>query len=210
MNFLIADDHQLLRRGVIQIIAEEYPYAHFGEASTTTETLLCLSQRTWNLLILDIFMPGRSGLEVLSEVRRMHSPPPILVLSSAPEDQMAIRVLKAGAHGYLNKQTAPENLIKAVHKILSGGRYASDAIADQLLNQIGRKDSNGKWLSDREYSVLQHLVSGKTISQIASELSLSPKTISTYHIRIWEKLHVKNDAEMIRYTIEKGLDHLKT
>lgn len=207
MKILIADDHALLRKGLIQILADEYPEASFGEATTTSETVDCLSQSSWDLLILDVFMPGRSGLEVLTEARRMHSTLPVLVLSSAPEDQMAIRVLKAGAGGYLNKQTAPEDLIQAVKKVLAGGRYVSTAISEQLAIQISRKNDNAHdRLSNREYAVLRLFVAGKSVTEIASELSLSPKTISTYHTRIWEKLGVKNDVEMVRYAIQHGLD----
>ena len=137
MNILIADDHALLRKGLIQLLADEYPDAHFGEASTTPKTLELLSQCSWNLLILDIFMPGRSGLEVLSEVKQKYAAVPVLVLSSTPEDQMAVRVLKAGASGYLNKQTAPENLILAARKILEGGRYISASTAELLAAEFG-------------------------------------------------------------------------
>jgi two-component system, NarL family, invasion response regulator UvrY len=207
LNILIADDHALLRKGLIQVLSENYPTAHFGESSTTQETLICLSQTPWDLLVLDIFMPGRSGLEVLSEVRRIHYRLPVLVVSSAPEDQMALRVLKAGASGYLNKQSAPEDFVMAVKKILSGSRYVSDRISEQLVIEIGQRNRpTHDNLSEREYTVLLLLLAGKSITQIASELSLSPKTISTYHTRIWEKLRVKNDMEMVQYTIAHGLD----
>lgn len=210
MNILIADDHALLRKGLIQLLSDEYPAACFGEAATTPETLTCLSQRPWDLLILDIFMPGRSGLEVLSEVRRLHATLPVLVLSSAPEDQLAVRVLKAGAGGYLNKQTAPEELVDAVKKIIAGSRYFSAAIAEQLIMEAGQRNRPPhEKLSAREYAVMQLFIVGKTVTEIASELSLSPKTISTYHTRIWEKLGVKNDVEMLRYTIEHGLETQK-
>jgi two-component system, NarL family, invasion response regulator UvrY len=209
MNILIADDHALLRKGLIQILADEYPAAHFGESSTTPETLDCLSQSPWDLLILDIFMPGRSGLEVLSEVKRLHAKVPVLVLSSAPEDQMAVRVLKAGASGYLNKQTAPEDLVRAVGKILAGGRFISSRVAELLSLEIGQDVSLHDKLSDREFAVLQLLGDGKTVTEIASVLSLSPKTVSTYHTRIWEKLRVKNDVEMVRYAIRHGIDKQK-
>ena len=209
MNILIADDHALLRKGLIQILADEYPDAYFGEAPTTSKTIACLSQSPWDLLILDIFMPGRSGLEVLSEVKRQHAKMPVLVLSSAPEDQMAVRVLKAGASGYLNKQTAPEDLVQAVEKLLAGGRFISHSIAELLAAEIGLDFSLHDKLSDREFGVLQLLVNGKTVTEIASELFLSPKTVSTYHTRIWEKLRVKNDVEMVRYAMEHGLDKQK-
>lgn len=206
MKILIADDHVVLRKGLIQILAEEHPNAQFGEASTTSETLDNLSRRRWDVLVLDIFMPGRSGLEVLYDVRRQHPDLPVLVLSSAPEEQLAVRVLKAGARGYLNKQAAPEELVKAVGKLLAGGRYVSAAMAERLVAEISQADRPAHdQLSDREYAVLQLLVAGRAIKEIADELSLSPKTVSTFHTRIWEKLRLHNDVELVRYAIEHGL-----
>lgn len=206
MKILIADDHILLRKGLIQILAEEFPEACFGEASTTPETLNCLAQQRWDVLVLDIFMPGRSGLEVLYDTRRHYPNLPVLVLSSAPEQQLAVRVLKAGANGYLNKQVAPEELVKAVRRILAGRRYVSAAMAERLAMEIGQGDRpvHDK-LSDREYTVLQLLMAGKSVKEIGDKLSLSAKTISTYHTRIWKKLHVENDVEMVRYALEQGL-----
>lgn len=206
MRILIADDHVILRKGLVQILTDEFPEAQFGEASNTPETLECLSRDPWDLLVLDIFMPGRSGLEILYDVRRNHPDLPVLVLSSAPEDQLAVRVLKSGARGYLNKQTAPEELVNAVRKVLAGDRYLSSAAAELMAAQISHTDGpSHEKLSDREYTVLQLLVAGKSIKGIAGELSLSPKTISTYHARIWDKLRVKNDVEMVRYALEHGL-----
>jgi two-component system invasion response regulator UvrY len=206
VRVLIADDHVVLRKGLMQILSEEYPDAQFVQASTTPETLRCLAQQSWDVLVLDIFMPGRSGLEVLYDVKRQHPNLPVLVLSSAPEEQLAIRVLKAGASGYLNKQAAPEELVTAVAKILSGGRYVSAAMAERLAAEISQPDRPPQdKLSDREYTVLQLLVAGKSIKEIADELSLSPKTISTFHTRIWEKLRVNNDVELVRYALEHGL-----
>jgi two-component system invasion response regulator UvrY len=206
MKVLIADDHELLRKGLIQLLAEEYPDARFGEAATTPETLACLSRQRWDVLVLDIFMPGRSGLEVLREVRQQYPALPVLVLSSAPEEQLAVRVLKAGASGYLNKQTAPEQLVKAIGKVLAGGRYVSAPMAERLAAEVSQaihplQDK----LSDREYAVLHLLVAGKSLKEIAAELSLSPKTVSTYHTRIWAKLSVHNDIELIRYALEQGI-----
>ena len=120
MKILLADDHAILRKGLIQLLSEEFPDAEFGEASTSPETLDCLARQPWDVLVLDIFMPGRSGLEVLYEVRLQYPNLPVLILSSAPEEQLAVRVLKAGASGYLNKQTAPEELVKAINKVLYG------------------------------------------------------------------------------------------
>ncbi len=202
MKILIADDHAILRKGLLQILAEGFPEAEFDEASNTPETLNRLSQHPWDLLVLDIFMPGRSGLEVLYDVRRNHPDLPVLVLSSAPEDQLALRVLKSGAKGYLNKQAAPEQLVAAVRKVLSGGKYLSAAMAEQLVEEIGQPQHQHEKLSDREYSVLQLLITGKSINEIAEELSLSPKTVSSFHMRIWKKLRVRSDVEMTRYAID--------
>jgi two-component system, NarL family, invasion response regulator UvrY len=206
MKILIADDHSILRKGLMQILADEFPEAQFGEASNTPETLERLCREAWDLLVLDIFMPGRSGLEILGDVRRNYPNLPVLALSSAPEDQLAVRVLKSGARGYLNKQTAPEELVNAVRKVLSGSRYISTAVAEMVAAEISYTDGPlHEKLSDREYTVLQLLVVGKSIKAIADELSLSPKTVSTYHARIWGKLGVKNDVEMVHYALEHGL-----
>lgn len=206
MNILIADDHAVLRKGLVQILAEDYPGAHFGEASTTAETLACLSLQPWDVLVLDIFMPGRTGLEVLHDVRRHHPNLPVLVLSSAPEEQLAVRVLKAGASGYLNKQAAPENLVLAVRKVLAGGRYVSAALAERLATEVSQAGGSPQdKLSDREFEVMQLLLAGRSLKEIAAEISLSPKTVSTFHTRIWEKLRVRSDVELVRYAQEHGL-----
>ena len=199
MNILIADDHLVLRKGLIQILSEEFPDGQFGEASTTPQTLDLLTQQPWDVLVLDIFMPGRSGLEVLHAVRHQFASLPVLVLSSAPEEQLALRVLKAGASGYLNKQTAAEELVKAVRKLLAGGRYVSNKLAERLVVELGQANQTSHdTLSDREYAVLHGLLAGKSIKEIATELSLSAKTVSTFHTRIWEKLGVRNDVELGR------------
>lgn len=206
MKILIADDHAILRRGLIQLLESEFPGAKFGEASTTPETLGELSRQRWDVLVLDLFMPGRGGLAVLDEVRHQHPELPVLVLSIAPEEQLAVRVLKAGARGFLNKQVAPEELVNAVRKVQAGGRYVSAAMAERLAGEIGSVDRPlHDGLSNQEFVVLQLLVVGKPIKEIANELSLSPKTVSTYHTRIWKKLRVQNDAELVRYTLEHGI-----
>jgi two-component system, NarL family, invasion response regulator UvrY len=206
MKILLTDDHAALRKGLVQILADELPGAQFGEASDAAETFSSLRQHRWDVLILDIFMPGRSGLDVLLDVRRQHPRLPVLVLSSAPEEQMAVRVLKAGASGYLNKQAAPEELVKAVSRVLAGGRYVSPALAERLAQEIGRPDqAPHELLSNREFAVLRLLVAGKTVKEVAGELTVSAKTASTYHTRIWQKLGVRSDAAMIRYAIEHGL-----
>lgn len=206
MRILLADDHAVLRKGLVQILAEEYPDAQFGEAGTTSETLACLARQTWDVLVLDIFMPGRTGLEVLHDVRTNHPKLPVLVLSSAPEEQLAVRVLKAGASGYLNKQAAPEHLAQAVQKVLAGGKYISPALAETLANELSQdaRPPHEK-LSDREFEVLQLLLAGRSLKEIAAELSLSPKTVSTFHTRIWEKLQVHSDLELIRFAQQHGM-----
>lgn len=206
MRILIADDHAVLREGLKQILTEEFPQAEFGQAGTTHETLERLQRERWDVLILDIFMPGRSGLDVLAEVRQSHPRLPVLVLSSAPEEQLALRVLKAGASGYLNKQAAPESLVEAVKKVLAGGKYVSAGLAERLAAELAHPTKRPhELLSDREFQVMQMLVAGKSLKEIAAALSLSVKTVSTFHTRIWEKLRVHNDVELVHYALEHGL-----
>ncbi len=206
MRILLADDHAVLRQGLKQILLEEFPQAEFRETATTQETLERLSEGPWDVVVLDVFMPGRSGLEVLDGLPQIHPRPPVLVLSSAPEEQLAIRVLRAGASGYLNKQAAPEHLVQAVRKLIQGGKYVSAAVAERLAADAG---SAGQMpherLSDREFQVMRLLVAGKSLKDVAAELSLSVKTISTFHTRIWEKLGVKNDVELVHYALEHRL-----
>ena len=206
MKILLADDHALLRQGLKQILAEEFPEAEFFETGTTQETVSLLLEQGCDVVVLDVFMPGRSGLEVLETARQLNPRPAVLVLSSAPEEQLAIRVLRAGASGYLNKQAAPEHLVQAVRKVLQGGKYVSATLAERLASEAGRvaKAPHEK-LSDREFQVMRLLVSGKSLKEVAHELSLSAKTISTFHTRIWEKLGVKNDVELVHYAIEHRL-----
>jgi two-component system, NarL family, invasion response regulator UvrY len=206
MTILLADDHALLRQGLKQILLEEFPGADFRETSTTQETIECLRKSACDVLVLDVFMPGRTGLEVLDAVQREHPELPVLVLSSAPEEQMAIRVLRAGASGFLNKQTAPEHLIQAVKKVLTGGKYVSVEMAERLAKEVARASKlPHERLSDREFQVMRLLVAGKALKEIADELALSAKTISTFHTRIWQKLGVKNDVEIVRYAMEHQL-----
>lgn len=206
MKILIADDHAVLRKGLLQILSEEYSDAQFGEAATTAETLACLSQHPWDLLVLDIFMPGRTGLEVLHDARVQYPNLPVLVLSSAPEEQLAVRVLKAGASGYLNKQAAPEHLAMAVRRVMAGGKYVSATLAESLASGLSQTDRPPhEKLSDREFEVMQLLLAGRSLKEIASELSLSPKTISTFNIRLREKLRVRSDVELVRYAQEHGI-----
>lgn len=206
-KILIADDHAILRQGLKQILAEEWPDAQFGEAGTANEALQLIWQHPWDVIVLDLNMPGRSGLEVLQETRTSYPNLPVLVLSSTPEDQIANRVLRAGASGYLNKQAAPEELVSAVQKVLGGGRYVSAAFAEQLAADVSRADERPRHelLSDREYQVFEMSLAGMQVKAIAAELSLSVKTISTFRSRIFEKLGVQNDVELVRYAIKNGI-----
>ncbi len=206
MKILLADDHKVLREGLKQILSDEFPGAEFGEAGTTRETLDCLSREAWDVLILDFFMPGRSGLEVLAEVTEHFPLLPVLVLSSAPEQQLGLRVLKAGASGYLNKQTAAEHLVTALKNVLSGKKYVSEGMAQRLAADAGRAHRlPHEALSDREFQVMHLVIAGRTLKEIAADLSLSAKTISTFHTRIWQKLGVRNDVELVRYAVEHQL-----
>ena len=206
MRILIADDHALLRGGLRQILALEFPGAAFGEAGTYEETLAQIDKKPWDVLVLDIFMPGRSGLDVLREIEVSKPELPVLVLSSAPEEQMASRVLRAGAAGYLNKRVAPEELARAVKKVAAGGTYASVKLGEMLAADLVHPSHvPHEQLSDREFQVMQMLVAGKSVKEIAAELALSPKTVSTFHTRLMGKLRLQSDVELVRYALEHNL-----
>ena len=206
MRILIADDHALLRQGLKQILAFEFAAATFGEAGTCQETLARVGQEPWDVLILDIFMPGGSGLDVLRELEKGNPELAVLVLSSAPEEQLAKRVLRAGAEGYLNKQAAPEELVQAVRKIAAGGTYVSAGLAEQLATALAHpSEALHQALSAREFQVMQLLIAGKLVKEIAAQLALSPKTVSTFHTRILQKLRLNTDVELLRYALEHNL-----
>lgn len=207
IRVLIADDHAILRRGLKEILMRELEGAVCGEAQNTQEVLSQVRSQAWDLVILDVTMPGRSGLDVLAELKERRPKVPVLVLSMHPEDQYAKRVLKAGASGYMNKESAPEELIKAIRKVLAGGRYVSAALAEKLAVSLGAEGGQPlhERLSDRELEVLRMMGLGKTISQIAEELHLSVTTVSTYRARILEKMNMKTTAELIHYAVRSGL-----
>ena len=206
-RILIADDHAMLREGLKQILALEFAGAEFGEAATTAETLQQLRTQPWDVLILDINMPGRNGLDVLNDARRNYPRLPVLVLSSTPEDQLGIRTLRAGARGYLNKQSAAEELVNAIRKVLAGGRYLTPTLSEKLVQELDRDQSRPphELLSSREFQVFKLLVAGRCVKEIAAELSLSVKTVSTYRSRVLDKLHVRNEVELTHYAHEHGL-----
>lgn len=207
MRVLIADDHAIVRKGLAHLIREEFQGAEISEASNGGEVLEKVKEGIWDVILIDISMPGRSGLDTLKQIRDFEIKAPVLVISMHPEDQYATRVLKAGASGFLNKDTATEELITAIHKVLSGKKYISASLAEKLaegLDNSGTKAIN-ELLSDREMQVLQLIASGKTVGAIAEEISLSVNTISTYRARILEKLNLNNNAELMRCALDNGL-----
>lgn len=207
MKILLADDHEVVRRGLKQMLAEEFGNVAFGEAGTTAEALERIRQEPWDLIVLDINMPGRSGLEVLAElsVRRIKSR--VLVLSMALEEEYAVRAFKKGAAGYLTKQTVATELVVAVKKILAGGRYVTPWLAEKLASGLGSPAAGEPHdqLSDRELQVLRMIATGKSVKDIADELSLSDKTVFTYRDRLREKLGLKGDVELARYALRHRL-----
>ncbi len=207
MKILITDDHAVVRKGLRQILADEFKKAAFAEAGNASEALDRIRKEAWDVVVLDITMPGRSGLEALKEIREARPKLPVLVLSMHPEDQFAVRVLKAGASGYMTKESAPEELVGAIKKVVAGGRYVSTALAEKMASYlaIDTPKPPHERLSDREFVVLRMIASGKTVSQIAEELSLSVKTVSTYRVRILEKMGMTNNAELTHYAIKSQL-----
>jgi len=204
---LIADDHAVVRQGLRQILQETSDMQVTGEAATGPEALDRARGDSYDVVVLDITMPGRSGFEVLKELRIDRPELPVLVLSMHAEEQFAVRLLKAGAAGYLNKESAPEELVKAIRKVVAGGRYVSPTLAEKLAFEIdaGSDKLAHETLSDREFQVMRMMASGKTVKEIAAELSLSVKTISTYRARILAKMNLHTNAELIHYAITNQL-----
>ena len=208
LQILLVDDHFILRQGLKQILSDELDDAAFGEADSAADAIASLRSQPWDVLILDINLPGRNGFEVLAAVQRDYPLLPVLVLSSTPEDQLGLRALRSGAAGYLNKQTAPEQLVVAVRQVLKGERYVSKALAQKLLAELGRTASDQPrhdTLSTRELQVFLLCASGKSVKAIADELALSAKTISTFRSRVFEKMALHNDIELANYAREYGL-----
>jgi len=203
---LIADDHALFRAGLRQFLVEALPSVEIGEAASGNEVLTCLQRKGWELLILDINMPDRSGLDILRHVKSGHSGTRVLVLSGYPERQYALNVLRAGAAGYIAKDAAPEDLLKAVRMVLQGRRYVSESLAELLLLDLDRADKPlHTLLSDREFQIFGKLAAGHGVSEIGRELCLSVKTVSTYRTRILEKMHMKNNADLTSYALRNDI-----
>ncbi len=202
MKILIADDHLVVRKGLIQILMEEFPMAVIEAVRTGDEAFEKMQHNQYHLAILDINMPGTNGLDVVRKSVSSGITTPILVLSSLPEDQYALRVLRAGAYGFIGKEKAVEELANAIRKILSGRKYITDAVSEQLL-AIGLGSDPSKAphesLSAREVEIMNLLAAGKTVSEIAEELSIAVTTVSTYRLRLFEKMNFQNNADLMRY-----------
>jgi DNA-binding NarL/FixJ family response regulator len=206
MNILIADDHAVVRRGLRDILAEALPGVNFIEARTGDEVISQLAKSPIGLAVLDINMPGRSGLDVLKDIKLSHPRLPVIILSVQPEEQYAVRCLRAGAAAYISKDSAADELGRAVKKILSGGRYISASVADSLLTNLDRSEKPPhELLSDREFEVMRRLASGSSLTSIGNQLHVSVKTISTYRARIMEKMQMGSNAELTRYALRHKL-----
>jgi two-component system, NarL family, invasion response regulator UvrY len=207
IKILIADDHAVVRRGLKQILLEEYPSAKINEVADAESLLAEVTKEKWDLVICDMNMPGRSGLDALTQIKQVAPQLPVLIMSMYPEDQYALRVLKAGASGYLGKDNIHDDIVRAVQTVQLGKKFITPTIAEKLANALGENNSlqPHETLSDREFDVFKLLASGKAVSDIATQLSLSATTVSTYRSRIMEKMNMRTNAELTRYAIEKTL-----
>ena len=204
---LLVDDHTILRSGLRRILEEEFAGAVVGEAGNAEEALARLRQEPWDLLVLDISLPGRSGLDLLPEVKELHPRLPVLVLSMYGEQQFAVRALKAGASAYLTKERASEELIRAIRTVLAGRRYIGESLAEKLAAHVAHDQERPphERLSAREFEVFRRIAAAKGITEIAEELGLSVKTVSTYRTRILDKMGLASNAELMQYAIRQGL-----
>ncbi len=207
LKILIADDHPVFRRGLRQIISETPDIGVADEADNEHQVLGKVKTSGCNVVLLDISLPGMNGMDVLRQLKNERPDLPVLILTMHPEQQFAVRALKAGASGYLTKESAPDELVAAIRKVSTGGQYVSSSLAEELASYVrnGGDKPPHKALSDREFQVMRMIASGKTVTQIADELSLSVKTISTYRARILDKMKMKNSAELTHYAIENRL-----
>ncbi len=207
IHVLIADDHAIVRQGLKQILSETDDLVITGEADDGAEALQLARHQPWDVFLLDVSMPNRNGIDTLKQLKKEFPRLPVLILSMHPEEQYAVRALKAGASGYLTKQSAPEQLVTAIRQVASGKKYVSPAVAQQLVEALSG-DSNKlphERITDREYQVLVMIATGQTQTQIAEKLNLGVATVSTYRARLLEKMGLKSTAELIRYGLEHGL-----
>ncbi len=208
INILIADDHAIVREGLKQIVAEEKELKVSSEASNSEELLVELTRQEFDIIILDINMPGKNGLDILKDLGDKYPDTPVLILSMYGEEQYGIRALKAGAAGYLKKESAPDELVLAIKRIVSGKKYITPQLAENLASNLSYKQKRNQHqnLSDREYEVLCKIAEGKSINEIADDLFISVHTIYTYRNRILEKLNLKNNVDITQYVIRNKLD----
>jgi two-component system invasion response regulator UvrY len=207
LRILIADDHAIVRKGLVQLILEEFPSAGIKEVADAEELIKETHQSEWDLVICDLTMPGRSGLDALKQIKHSFPKLPVLIISMHPQDQYAVRVIKAGASGYLGKETVHEELIRAIHTVVQGRKYITTSIAEKLAEVLNTAETKQKHelLSDREFDVFKYLASGKSVSEIAAQLSLSVTTVSTYRSRILDKMGMRTNADITRYALEHKL-----
>lgn len=207
MRILLADDHAVVRRGLRKILEDELPGAEFGEAENAAQVQERLQAGAWDLLLLDVNMPDRSGLDLLKELKATQPKLPVLVISIHPEDQLGIRTLRAGAGGYLSKSAPPSEMVTAVKKLLAGGRYVSESLGERLAATLpgDAQRQPHELLSDREFQVMRMLASGRSVSEIAENLCLSVKTVSTYRTRVLEKMSLRTNADLTRYAMQNRL-----
>jgi DNA-binding NarL/FixJ family response regulator len=207
IRILIADDHIVVRKGLRQILAEEFTDAHIEDVPDAEELIKKVIKEKWDVVISDLTMPGKSGLDALQYIKQNLPSLPVLILSIHPEEQYAIRVLKAGASGYLSKDTAPDELVNAVKRVLQGKKYITLSIAEKIADTFdqGSDKKLHEILSDREFNVFKMIAAGKAVSEIADSLSLSVTTVSTYRARIMTKMNMKTNANLTLYAIENNL-----
>jgi DNA-binding NarL/FixJ family response regulator len=207
LKVLLADDHALVREGLKRILTGEFKGVSFGEAEDGAKVLELIRKENWDILLLDLTMPGKSGFDILADLRDVRPDLPILVLSMHSEDQYALRVLKAGAAGYITKAKAPREVLSAVKKILTGGKYVSPSFAERVVLDLatgGKEPQHGN-LSQREFQVLRMIASGSTLTEIAGSLALSVKTVSTYRARVLDKLRLSTNADLTEYALKHGI-----
>lgn len=210
MKFLLIDDHKIIREGLKQILLMHFPSSTFDEGSSAEEVAQLIATSEYDVVICDLSMPGRSGIDVVKQVRETNPKLPVLILSMHPEMHYAVRALKAGAWGYLNKSEGADKLVPAIERVLQGRKYIPPAIAEQLaesLNERGGDDAENMHenLSEREFDVFKLIASGRTISEIANQLSLSLSTVSTHRARILKKMNMRSNAELVKYALENNL-----
>jgi DNA-binding NarL/FixJ family response regulator len=204
VSFLIVEDHPVVRRGLRDILADEYPGAVFGEAADSSSAMGAFERREWRVVLLDINIPGRGGLEVLQDIARLHPASRVLVVSAYPEEEFAVRAFEIGASGYLSKNQAAEELVAATTRLLAGGKYVTASLAEKLADAVSC-GAHEEPLSPREVQVLRLVAEGKSLKQIAAELALSAKTVGTYRSRLAKKTGLSNNVELTRYAFRHGI-----